>query len=236
MNTFKKAYHKFIVRIISNKALFFAIAAIIWLLLLQIVDLNWYKLSGFWQGILTEAHGMFFDLLIFGVVLTTYETITEKQREIKRLLEEIEDFIDWEDREATFRISGCIRRLYKLGVRKFNLRRSNLSFTNLSWMNIEKSNFAGSNLMGTTFQEMNISNSNFSLANLENCFFLKSTINSIIVKDANLKNVRIAVVDTFDINEQSIREFNHSKYDIIKLSNTVDYGDEKLNQYLILEK
>lgn len=67
-----------------------------------------------WHDLLVEANGMVFDLLVFGILLSLYEALKEKREKIERLMEEIEDYRDWQGQEAVYRTVGAIRRLIDL--------------------------------------------------------------------------------------------------------------------------
>ena len=72
-----------------------------------------------WQGksdILVEAHGLLYDLFVFGVVLTAFQKITSKNDDIKRWQEELDDYRGWTEDEAAYRVAGLVRRLMDAGV------------------------------------------------------------------------------------------------------------------------
>lgn len=75
--------------------------------------------GAFIRDIITEIHGLLFDIFVFGIVIVIFNKIGEKRRNIKRYTEEIADFRDWDEKEAKFRIVGNIRRLNNNGF--FNI-------------------------------------------------------------------------------------------------------------------
>lgn len=65
----------------KNKIFFFFLLAGFMGFLLYYIDLktdDTFK-GSFWGGVLVEAHGMFLDVILFGILLTIYEKFTEKK-------------------------------------------------------------------------------------------------------------------------------------------------------------
>lgn len=60
----------------------------------------------FLDSVLVEAHGLLFDIFIFGILIVFFNRIGERRRNIARWQEEIDDFRGWDEKEATFRIVG----------------------------------------------------------------------------------------------------------------------------------
>ena len=73
------------------------------------------------HDILVEANGMAFDLLVFGVLLSIYETLREKREKIEYSESIIEDYREWRGKGAVVVITGAIRQLNKYGISKINL-------------------------------------------------------------------------------------------------------------------
>jgi hypothetical protein len=70
----------------------------------------------FLNSILVEAHGLLFDIFVFGILIVFFNKMGEKRRNIKRWQEEIDDFRGWNSEEAKFRIVGNIKRLNRNGI------------------------------------------------------------------------------------------------------------------------
>lgn len=64
-----------------------------------------------WTDVLVEAHGLLFDVILFGIVLSIFNKIKSKKENILRLQEELEDYRYWDEKEAVYRIIGIIKRL-----------------------------------------------------------------------------------------------------------------------------
>jgi amino acid permease len=67
--------------------------------------------SGLSQNLYATLLGFFLDILLFGVLIVLINKKREKKLDIKRWQEEIDDYRHWNEKEATFRIVGNIKRL-----------------------------------------------------------------------------------------------------------------------------
>jgi len=184
----------------AHPARFFLLAALLWGGVMFLISIKMGKFD--LDGLLTEANGMVFDLLVFGVLLSIYERLREKKDKIERLHEEIDDYRGWDEKEAMYRIVGAVRRLNKLGetkitlgscflkkanLEKVNLSEANLSETNLSWANLEKANLQGANL-----SRADISNANLMVANLTKTKFSGANLSGAVLIEANLTETNLS--------------------------------------------
>ncbi|MBK8486132.1 MAG: hypothetical protein IPO86_12855 [Saprospiraceae bacterium] len=103
----------------KNPASFFLFSAIVIFVLLIFIDCFDNKFS--WHDIKVEAHGLFYDLIIFGILLSLYDKVKSKSERIQRLKDEINDYKGWYENEAKHRIVGNIKRLIEEGERKLSL-------------------------------------------------------------------------------------------------------------------
>ena len=142
--------------------------------------------------ILVEFHGLFFDLIVFGVILTIYDAWKQKRERVSNLLDQLDDFWDWKTDEGILRKVGIIKRLvetnyalprmtaiYLAGADFFNMEFDRLIFQNSK---LESSKFNWAKLHDSFFSSSNFKNSNF-----EHCIFYKSTIAASDFENANLK-------------------------------------------------
>ena len=97
----------------------------------------------FYENILAEAHGMLLDLLVIGVLVYWLNSLGERRRRIERYQEEIEDYLSWEEPEATFRIVGNIRRLNREEETGINLRSAYLTQAKLRGADLTGATLAG---------------------------------------------------------------------------------------------
>jgi len=139
--------------------LLFLISLFIFILLKSIF---YEKAGGFFQGIIIEYVGMLFDIFVLGIIFSIFYKFTERKRDIKRYLEEIDDYRGWESDEAKFKIIGNIRRLNKLGFTRIDLSRCYLKKGNLSGLNL-----TGANLWETNFQDASLDETTMIGANIE---------------------------------------------------------------------
>jgi len=163
----KKAFNFLFV---TTKAGFFLLTALLWSGVMYFVN-NHYQIT--WEEIFVEADGMVFDLIVFGVVLTLYEALRErkekkgqafreKSQKIEHLIEEIDDYRGWDEKEAMYRNVGAIRRLNKLGVSKIDLSFSYLVQANLNKVELNGTNFEGANLENVNLGDANLKSATFS--------------------------------------------------------------------------
>ncbi|MEE9339613.1 MAG: pentapeptide repeat-containing protein [Methylococcaceae bacterium] len=106
---------------------------------------NYYN-AEFYENIWVEAHGMLFDLALFGIVYTWLINKSDKRREIRNEVYSIDDFRMWKDTEASFRISGSVKRLNRLGITVIKLNDCNLESSNLSEVDLTDADLLGTNL------------------------------------------------------------------------------------------
>lgn len=118
----KRAFDRIASYLTQSPTRFFFAAAIAAFFVLWFV--NAYRdPDGFsWHDVIVESHGVLFDLLVFGILLSIYEGLRNKKDKIERLKEEIDDFRAWDEKEATFRIVGSIKRLNSFGISNVNLK------------------------------------------------------------------------------------------------------------------
>jgi pilus assembly protein TadC len=48
-------------------------------------------------NLLVEAHGLLFDLLLFGIIFAAFSIFTERRQKIERYKEEIDDYRRWDE-------------------------------------------------------------------------------------------------------------------------------------------
>lgn len=154
-----------------------------------------------WHDILVEANGMFFDLLVFGILLSIYEALREKKEKIVRLHEEIDDYREWPENEAKFRLMGSVRRLIKEGEKKLNLRNCYLEGTRFADWNLSKTHFDMAILLeakfyqtvliGSTFQEAKLTNASFYSVDLTGANFSGADLEGVNFSKTNLSNVNL---------------------------------------------
>ena len=204
---------------IENKATFFVYAALFFGMVILLIDYKTGDLfnPSFWDNVLVEAHGMFMDIILFGIILTLYERFTDKHSEIKRLHEEIDDYRGWNEPEAMYRIVGCIKRLNKKGVTNIDLTDCFLENANLENVNLRESNLSNTNLKRADLKGANleyIKNENYldlEEADLQGTIFKSarhSKVNYHTLFNVYLKGAKISNLEELE----NINKLSNSKY------------------------
>lgn len=203
---------------------FFFVAAVVAFFILWFV--NAYRdPNGFsWHDVIVESHGVLFDLLVFGILLSLYETLREKQR----LLEEIHDYRGWDEKEAMYRITGAIRRLNKLKVSKIDLGNCYLRGADLRGVDLRGANLPRADLEGADLsliesnppkffydaqkfrfkimgKSSNLQNANLQNANLQNVIFTDANLQGADLTYANLQGADLSYAN---LQEGNLQEAN----------------------------
>jgi len=176
--------------IIKSPALFFLFSALVMFFILLYIDKNKDPEGFKLHDVIVELHGVLFDLIVFGVLLSIYETLRSKNERVERLLEELEDYKGWQQQEATYRLVGIIKRLNKLGVdTELDLTFCYLENAPFIKPKLWAADFENANLKGARFLEGILIGANFKNANLENALFLGTKLVGANFEGANLTNI-----------------------------------------------
>lgn len=173
------------------------------------------------EDVLVEAHGLLFDLLVFGILLAVYEKVKEdyKERKLKteRYKQEIAEFQDWKSDEAKFKIRANVLRLNKLGFTEIDLSEvdlSNLDLKNVKFNNssLFKCDFSSSNMANSEFKNVSCSssvfkgnktfllNANFQDTHFQYCDFSGTYLNGANFSRASLSSIDFRGADMRNIN------------------------------------
>lgn len=137
--------------------------------------------NAFWVDILVEAHGLLFDLIVFGILLSIYDALRSKNDRITRNEEEIEDFRSWDEKEAMYRIVGAIKRLNKEKVSKMALYNCNLNEADLQDRILD----------GSDMVEVKLQNADLRRAQLCKAVLMKAQLNNSNLEGANLEGASL---------------------------------------------
>ncbi len=141
----------------------------------------------FLVNILSEAHGMVFDLLIIGWFLFWLNKLADRRLTSNRYREEIEDFLGWQSPEATHRIAGNIRRLNRIGVKEgIRLTEAHLKGANLGGAGLRKSDLWGADLEGANLAGADLRQASLAGASLEGANLERATLARADLRGANL--------------------------------------------------
>lgn len=126
----------------------------------------WRTEPEFLLNVVAEAHGVLFDLLLFGCLLLWFDQKAEKRRRIERYKNAIEDFLGWESEEAMYRIVGNIRRLNREGQSPESLKDAYLAGANLKGADLSEASLNGAILTGADLQHADLSGTYLGTADL----------------------------------------------------------------------
>ena len=151
--------------------------------------------SEFYENILIEAHGMLFDLFVIGVFVYWLNSIGEQKRQLdqrtERYQDEIEDYLGWDEPEATFRIVGNIKRLNRLGVSDIYLTHAYLRRANLVGANLVEANLVEANLSGAHLSKAELLETDLRRANLSGAELLETDLRRANLRGANLRGANL---------------------------------------------
>ncbi|MBK5280387.1 MAG: pentapeptide repeat-containing protein [Bacteroidia bacterium] len=142
----------------------------------------------FWPQILTEAHGMIFDIAVIGILLFWLNKNGETRQRIKTYKDEIDDFRLWESEEAAFRTVGNLKRLNRSNIYEINLVNCYLIKTNLNYVNLKGSNLNSANISNSSLIETNLENTRLNQTNFENSNLNQANLNAAYASGANFKD------------------------------------------------
>lgn len=129
---------------------FYIIAFVLVLTTIVIIDLCWPPDPG---NIIAESHGMVFDIVFFGIVLSIYEFFLQKREKLSNHLQELADFRGWNEPEAMYRNVGLLRRIIRDKKRSyFKIQRTFLNNSELTEMHFTETTFDMVNMKGSKIE------------------------------------------------------------------------------------
>jgi len=191
-----------------------------WLVFVFVVGFTYifFKYKGdFLRSVFVEAHGMLFDLFVIATFILWLNKKAEKRRNIQRWQEEIDDFRGWDEKEATFRIVGNIKRLNRNGITEISLydcflRGANLEMANLREAVLTRANLKEASLAEVNLWEADLSRANLSGANLMAASLVEADLTGASLAEANLwkadlsgADLRRAELERADFGEANLR-------------------------------
>ncbi|MBN1271215.1 MAG: pentapeptide repeat-containing protein [Candidatus Aminicenantes bacterium] len=181
---------------------------------------NKYK-DTFLNNIFIEAHGLVFDIFVFGVIVIIFDKIAERRRNIKRWKEGIDDFRGWDEKEAMYRIVGNIKRLNKEKVTEIDLNlcfleKADLSWTDLRGGDLERANLIGANLIGADLRGAILIGADLSWTdlrggNLEGAVLIGANLIGANLKEANLEEANLIGADLRGVKKLTIDQLSRVK-------------------------
>lgn len=160
-----------------------------------------------WPDVQVEAHGLLMDIFVFGVLILAFNKVREKRNLKRHYHEEIDDFRDWKEEEAKYRILGNVKRLARLGEKHFDLNRCYLEGSWLEGLELNESDLNCVNLSNAY-----ISNCCFKNVNFRGAQFSKATIrcSSFIGCQIDAANYFDAILYKVDFDNSDLSHFDES--------------------------
>ena len=155
--------------------------------IITVLDIKYLETSN-GRDVLIEAHGLLFDIFVFGVLLAYLNKFLEKKQRSERYKEEIDDFRGWEEKEAKYRILGNIKRLNKLGFGRIDLNNCYLAHADLQQAYLVKSNLKNVDLSEANLKFADLSYADLSYANLSGADLSHTLLRGANLQNAILKN------------------------------------------------
>ena len=147
------------------------------------------------QGIMIEAFGFIADIILFGIAITLYEMIWKKKEMLTRYLEELEDYRGWNEKEASYRVFGLIKRLHKLNKTDINLSNCYFEEVPFSKNSFNGFDFKESLLYGTKFKKCNLQLSVFESIqqkHIQNIYDYATVIEKVVFQKCNLRDSKFS--------------------------------------------
>ncbi|WP_052323352.1 pentapeptide repeat-containing protein [Flexithrix dorotheae] len=235
LSSFDKFFQRFIARLLKSIQTPVGITVVVGLFLILIIAILDFKYLETDDGrdVLIEAHGLIFDVFVFGVLLAYLNKFLEKRQKVERYKEEIDDFRGWDEKEAKYRIVGLIKRLNKIGNSRVNLSNCFLAHADLHGVNLNKANlknadlqdadlsnadFTGADFGGANLKGANLTNSVLRGVNLANADLSESNLTNASLWRANLMNADLHGAELYKTNlmETDLTNVNFEGVDVSK--------------------
>lgn len=185
-----KRFNEFYDNIIEKPLLTSTIVLVLVAILVLAMSLSYYinDTYNFVGQVLSEAHGMIFDIAVIGILIFWLNQNGEVRQRIRTYKDEIDDFRLWESEEAAFRTVGNIKRLNRHKIHEVNLVNCYLARTNLNYVNLAGSNINSCNLQQSSLIESNLENARLNQTNFENSNLNQANLKGAYASGANFKD------------------------------------------------
>ncbi len=194
------------------------------------------------HDILVEAHGLIFDLFVFGILITIFDFLRNRRDNRSRYNEEIEDLIGWKSEEAKVKILAKVKRLYNLGQRRFFLSNAYLKRANLSDYDLTDSVIVLTNIKKGSFVRSNLKNARLTASKLQKVYFTSAHLENTDLSNSNCKGAHFTDTNLLNTNfkKADLRKANFSvcHYENVNFENSLLEGTvvDDLNWFENLEK
>ena len=165
------------------------------------------------DGTFVEYMGLLFDIVLLLLLFNILDVIGDRQREIKRYKEELDDYRNWDAPEAKHRVDGILRRLEKLvDWRTIDIKDLHLGGCELKYVvkaveekipfcslegfkfdkqYLEENNLNVGFLKSADLVEANLQSADLGFANLQSADLLRANLESAKLAYANLESAHL---------------------------------------------
>ena len=167
----------------------------------------------FWENILVEVHGILIELTVIGVLIIWLDSRRNKNTEIIRLNEDLEDYAQLDFPEINVKKLGHIKRLNKAGITAINIQNLVLNGLHIRGLIVRSSKMIGLKVTSGTisnscFFDVQMRSANFENSIIKNTKFdksilLKSNFSSSSCKGVSFKDTSVERADFTNCNLQS---------------------------------
>jgi BTB/POZ domain-containing protein KCTD9 len=151
--------------------------------------------DGLLEGVVIEAFGMVFDLLVIGYFVFWLQRVGDRQKEIKRYQEELEDLRNWRSEESCYLSVRNIKRLNALGVSRLHLEGHYLVKAELSRFDLADADLIGADLTDAMLIGTNLVRANLGCTNLTRAFLTEANLSGATLIKTNLSGACLADVN-----------------------------------------
>lgn len=148
-----------------------------------------------WKGILTEAHGLLMDILIFGILITLFNEKRNSENQIKNYYDQLQDFKAWDGEEGVLRKVGILKRLNEMKAPLPELSAVQLPEANLYKFNLKGAILAGANFSNATLFEAELTESYLRHANFTNATLMEAKLERTNLSFANLEKANLLMAN-----------------------------------------
>jgi len=139
----------------------------------------------FGQNIRVEFVGFCFDVLLLGLIYAIFKRRNKRDQDIKRWQEEIDDYRGWDEKEATFRIVGNVKRLNREKISAIRLQFCYLREAKLTKTNLKGAILFNADLENARLGEADLSNADLRFANLKRSYLVGAIFEGADLSNAN---------------------------------------------------
>lgn len=170
--------------------------------------------KSFLENILGEAHGMILDILVIGIFILWLNNRAEVIRKIKDYRDEISDFLPWNEKEATYRIVGIIKRLNRLKINNIYLAGAYLRGAFLPKINLKEAILTNANLIDSILTHSNLQEAHLEYALLQKASLIETNLIGAFLQGADLRD---AFLIGADLNKANLENADLRRTDIRKV-------------------